>query len=291
MKVRGDRVIIQAFEETYDVIYIKREMEQYRVMQCRCMRSGEDYTVFHFRIAQMVRELLPLFYTLEEDTAYDDYKGCFSKDGELYVFFYQREGVPLSGLLVTQSLPLEQRNQMIKRIMEKFLLWRLPDFMICQLLDVSRIMWRDGEVEFDYDWNPAFGKDSGMTEVNQRMEKLLKDVFSEEVGRGSIPGLAGIITRLEQNVPEDFFAVYEAYSSLYDVLEKEAGEYVTGFTKLKNKIAEVMQRGAEVLKVVLFLAAYTVALVLLVKELRSHKEKQEPAPGVIYETIGNLQIK
>ena len=163
--------------------------------------------------------------------------------------------------------------------------------MICQLLDVSRIMWRDGEVEFDYDWNPAFDKDSGMTEVNHRMEKLLRDVFSEEVGKGSIPGLAGMITRLEQNVPEDFFAVYEAYSSLYDVMEKEAGEYVTGFTKLKRKIAAAMQRGAEVFKVVLFLAAYTVALVLLVKELRSRKEEQEPSTGVIYETIGNLQIK
>lgn len=284
-------MVIQAFEETFDVIYIKRETEQHRVMQCRSTGNGEIYTVLHFKIPQLVRELLPRFYLLEKDTVYEDYRGCFSKEEQLYVFFYQREGVPLLRLTEGQSLSLEQRSQMIKRVLEKFLLWRLPEFLICQLLDIGRIMWRDGEVEFDYDWNPSFGSDSGMTQVNQRMEKLLRDIFAVEVDRGSIPGLAGMLTRLEQNVPEDFFAVYEAYNRLYDVLEREAGEYVTGITKWKNRFAAVIHKGAEVFPVVLFLAAYAAALVLLVREIRSREEKQETVQGVVYESIGNLQIK
>lgn len=284
-------MIIQAFEEIYDVVYIKRETEQYRVLECRYAKTNEDYTVLHFRTPQMVKELLPLFYVFEEEGTYEDYKGCFSKDEELYVFFHRREGTLLTNLMAEGALSLEQRNQMVKRILEKFLLWKLPDFLICQLLDVNRILWRGGEVEFDYDWNPAYGKDSKMAEVNKRMEKLLRDIFPEELDRGSIPGLVGMVTRLEQNVPEDFFAVYETYNSLYDVMEKEAGEYIGGFTKFKMRVGQLFQRGEEVFKTILFLAAYVVAVLLLVEEIRSRQEKKEIPEGVFYETIGNLQIK
>lgn len=284
-------MIIQALNKNFDVIHIIEEKEEYRVLQCRDFEGKVDYTMLHFRREEIIKRLLPSFYSLQENAVYEDYFGCFSKEEGLYVVFYKRQGVPLKKLLSDKFLSLEQRILIGKRILEKFLLWKLPDFLICQLLDVNRILIRNEEVEFSYDWDLSITGQPDMTVVSQRMKEFLQNLFSKEIEYAVSPKLINLLTYLEENLPEDFFAIYEAYSSLYDVLPREAEEYVSGFGKIKKRIRAFFNKGCECMKVILFLALYIAGILLIVNEIKNQNDKKEEPDGIIYETIGTLKIK
>lgn len=284
-------MIIQALNENFDVIHIKEVNSEYRILQCRTLKGKEDYTMLHFKKEETVKTLLPLLYSLQENTVYEDYYGCFTRNQELYAIFYKRKGVPLSEQLAGQQLSLEQRILIGKRILEKFLLWRLPHFLICQLLDSSRVLIRNEEVEFCYDWNLSMNEKPDITVVNQRMVQFLQDLFRKEAEYAISPKLMSLLDNLKQNIPKDFFAIYEAYSTLYDVMPKEAEEYVSGFGRIKQKIYALIKKSSEFMKVILFLVAYIATVLFLVNEIKSQDDKKEEQEGIIYEMIGTLKIK
>lgn len=284
-------MVIRALNEDFDVIHIKQISEEYAVLQCRIFGKQEDYTVLHFKKAETVKRLLPLFYSLQENIEFEDFKGCFSREEELYIVFRKRQGISLAEQLAGKTLSLEQRIRIGKQILEKLLLWRLPDFIICQLLDVTRILIRDNNVEFAYDWDVSMEENPSMTMVNQRMAELLMALFQEEAEHAISSRLMKLLDDLQQDVPADFFAIYEAYSGLYDVMPEEVGKYVSGFQKLKNNLSVLVKRGESLMKIVLFLAVYFAAVFLLVQEIKQQDVPEEKTEGIIYETIGTLRIK
>lgn len=284
-------MIIQVWNEDFDVIHIKEVNSEYRILQCRTLTGKEDYVMLHFRREETVKTLLPLFYSLQENTVYEDYYGCFTRNEELYAVFYKRKGVPLSEQLAGQSLSLEQRVLIGKRILEKFLLWRLPDFLICQLLDSSRVLIQDEEVAFCYDWDLSITGKSDIAAVNQRMVQFLQNLFQRETEYAISPRLMSLLDNLKHNIPQDFFAIYEAYSNLYDVMPKEAEEYISGFARIKQKLYPLVKKGSEYIGILFFLIAYAAAILFMVNEIKSRNDKREEPEGILYETIGTLRIK
>lgn len=284
-------MVIRAFDEDFDIIHIKQVSEEYSILQCRISGKKEDYTVLHFERAETVKRLLPLFYSLQDNMEFEDYKGCFSREEELYIVFRKKQGILLAEQLADNRLSLEQRIRIGKQVLEKLLLWRLPDFMLCQLLNVNRILIQNENVEFAYDWDLSMGENFGMTMVNQRMEGLLKDLFQEEAEHAVSPRLMKLLDDLERDIPEDFFAIYETYSSLYDVMPEEAGKYVSGFQKIKRNLSILAKKGEGLMKIILFLVVYFAAVLLLVREIKQQDTPEDETEGIVYETIGTLRIK
>ncbi len=282
---------IRAFDENFDIIHKNKISEEYSVLQCRIPGKTEDYTVLHFERAETVKRLLPLFYSLQENVEFEDYRGCFSREEELYIVFRKRQGISLAEQLAGSRLSLEQRIRIGKQVLEKLLLWRLPDFMLCQLLDESRILIQDESVGFAYDWDLSMGEHCSMTMVNKRMAGLLRALFQEEAEHAASPRLMKLLDDLEQDIPEDFFAIYEAYSSLYDVMPEEAGRYVSGFQKIKRELSLLVKKGQEPMKIILFLAVYAAAVLWLLQEIKQQEVRENKTEGIVYETIGALRIK
>lgn len=282
---------IRAFDENFDIIHKNKVSEEYSVLQCQIPGKTEDYTVLHFERAETVKRLLPLFYSLQENVEFEDYRGCFSREEELYIVFRKRQGISLAEQLAGSRLSLEQRIRIGKQVLEKLLLWRLPDFMLCQLLDESRILIQDESVGFAYDWDLSMGEHCSMTMVNKRMAGLLRALFQEEAEHAASPRLMKLLDDLEQDIPEDFFAIYEAYSSLYDVMPEEAGRYVSGFQKIKRDLSLLVKKGQRPMKIILFLAVYAAAVLWLLQEIKQQEVRENKTEGIIYETIGALRIK
>lgn len=282
---------IRAFYENFDIIHKNKVSEEYSVLQCRIPGKTEDYTVLHFERAETVKRLLPLFYSLQENVEFEDYRGCFSREEELYIVFRKRQGISLAEQLAGSRLSLEQRIRIGKQVLEKLLLWRLPDFMLCQLLDESRILIQDESVGFAYDWDLSMGEHCSMTMVNKRMAALLRALFQEEAEHAASPRLMKLLDDLEQDIPEDFFAIYEAYSSLYDVMPEEAGRYVSGFQKIKRDLSLLVKKGQRPMKIILFLAVYAAAVLWLLQEIKQQEVREDKTEGIVYETIGALRIK
>ncbi len=282
-------MVIQALNEKFEVVYIEEMIQGYQIIQCHTDGGREHYIMIHFMKENHVKQLLPLFFALRENTVYEDYKGCFTKEGSLYVVFYKRQGILLTELLNRNILTLEQRILIGKHILEKVLLWQLPDFLIHQMLSVEYILIEGEDVRFHYEWYIFYEEQPRMTAVNKRVAILLRNLFSEELERQMSPQLTELTKSLEQDIPEDFFAIYEAYSSLCDVMPKEAEAYIPGIQKLKMKLAEFYHKGLEVVKLIIFIAVYIMGIWLLEKEGKEVKGQEEP--GVIFERIGTLEIK
>ncbi len=282
---------IRAFDENFDIIHKNKVSEEYSVLQCQIPGKTEDYTVLHFERAETVKRLLPLFYSLQENVEFEDYRGCFSREEELYIVFRKRQGISLAEQLAGSRLSLEQRIRIGKQVLEKLLLWRLPDFMLCQLLDESRILIQDESVGFAYDWDLSMGEHCSMTMVNKRMAGLLRALFQEEAEHAASPRLMKLLDDLEQDIPEDFFAIYEAYSSLYDVMPEEAGRYVSGFQKIKRDLSLLVKKGQRPMKIILFLAVYAAVVLWLLQEIKQQEVRENKTEGIVYETIGALRIK
>lgn len=284
-------MIIQALNEEFEILHIRPVWQGYQIMQCRTTGRQEDFTMLHFVKEDYVRKLLPLFFSLKENVVYEDYKGCFTREEDLYVVFYKRGGIPLAKLLDDGALTLEQRTLIGKHILEKVLLWKLPDFLICQMLNTGRILIGNERIAFDYEWEFIDGNQPDMTMINEKIAALLKRLFQEEAQLPVSPGLVDLLEKLERDEPRDFFAIYEAYSRLYDIMPKEAEEYVPGIQRLKMKIQNGIQKFSGIFKIIVFAAVYFSAIFLLINGIRNKEADTQEEKGVIFERIGTLEIE
>ncbi|MCM1157419.1 MAG: hypothetical protein NC300_04160 [Bacteroidales bacterium] len=283
-------LVIQALNEEFEVIHIRQMQQGHEILRCR-QGDKEEYTLLHFRGEQEVKKLLPLFFALKENRVFEDYRGSFTQKGELYVVFYRQQGKPLSQLLAQEETDLEQRIAIGRRILEKVLLWTLPDFLVCQMLQPDRILVNNGEIAFDYEWETIGDTEAGQSGVNRETARLLRTLFRRETEQGISRMLLKLIEDLEKNIPEDFFAIYEAYTAVYDAMPKEAEEYESGILRMKNRFLQGLGHAADILKLLLLFTAYLLLVAVLVKEIRNKEEEGQEEQGIVFEYIGTLKIE
>lgn len=282
---------ICALNEEFEIIYVKQPEDTYGILQCETVESKEPYTILHFTEGLYLRTLLPIFFSLNDNMAYEDYKGCFVEDLDLYIAFHQRGGIPVTELIQENALSLEERIQIGKRVLEKLLLWNLPEFVVCRLLDIEHIRLLNGEVVFDYEWQLPWEMEADQILADKRAAELMKQLFEQEIEYSISPGLVELTAYLEQGRAEDIFAIYEEYCSLADVLPKEASEYVPGTRRLKQRLLQKVNKVLGLGKVLLAVAVYAGIIWLLVQEIEEQQRGQEEIQGVVFEKIGNLTIR
>ncbi len=283
---------IQALQETFDVIYISEPAGEYRVLYCRGNYAGDTYAILNFQDRGMVREVLPHFHALEGNTAWSCYKGCFTRGGELYAVFMSAEGTRFTELLESGALSLERRLQVGKEFLEQLLLWDLPEYFLCQFLDVKRMQIRSGRAEIYYGWDVSVGREAGQKEVNERMADFLEHLFfgEEEWASPSLTELRDRLRAQEETSRMDFFSIYRAFEELCEKMPEEVGKPLTWFERLRGKMIELVHRGKGILEAVLFLIGYVAVVVLFLYGLREFVSGVEEE-GVRYESIGTLKIK
>lgn len=281
-----------ALNEHFEVIHIKPMEQEYEIVQCQADNGNERYTMLHFTNEAYVRELLPPFFALMDNHMYEDYKGCFTNGEDLYLVFYQGEGIPLTELLQENTLSAGQRLQIGKHILEKILLWQIPEFMVCQLLcDMGQIRVTGETVAFDYEWKQKIRLEADMGLVNECMAEFIKRLFQREIEYGIDHRLTELVAYLEEGKPEDVFAVYEAYCNFLDGLKVGEDAYVSRKKRLGQKVSGVVKKGLKIGEMLLVFAAYLAAAGLLVQEIQEGKKEKQEAQGVVFEKIGNLTIR
>lgn len=283
-------MVIKALDKEFEVIHVIDKSSAYRILQCYDTEERQAYTILHFRENEKIKQLLPVFYLLSENGLCEDYRGCFSSEEGLFCVFCKRKGIPLD-VWLEEEPSLDQRIQIGKKLLEKMILWKMPDFMLCQLTDRKKILVREEEVEFDYDWDFELTEPYNMAVINQRMKILLECLFHTEISHSVSPALMKLIKELEQNMPEDFFAIYEAYSNLYEDMAEDVDHYISKFEKAKIRVQFFMQKVIEIGKVMICVLAYVVAVYLFVSGIKEQEKKREDVEKVLYERIGTLEIR
>lgn len=284
-------MVIQALEKEFEVIHRRQMWQGYEILQCRSKEERQDYIMLHFMKERFVKELLPVFYPMQENRDYEDYKGCFTRSGGLYVVFCKRQGIPLRKLLMEGSYPLQKRILIGRQVLEKLLLWNPPELSACQMLNADYILVRDDQIFFNYEWDLPYELPNDMNAVNQKMAGFLKILFEDENNKGMSPVLMELLESLEEDRPSDYFAVYEEYSRLYDALPQEAEAYVSGAEKIRRKLKRFAKVLLGIGKAALFAALYVVVIYLFVHEMQLQEAEKQAEQGIIYEKIGTLTIQ
>lgn len=284
-------MVIRALGKEFEVIHMREMWQGYEVLECRPRGEQQEYVILHFVKESFVKELLPIFYPMQENKDYEDYIGCFTRSEDLYVVFYKRKGIPLRKLLMEHTYSLQKRMLIGKQVLEKLLLWNPLELAACQMLNVDNILIRDDQVFFSYEWDLPYELPGDMNAVNQKMADLLKNLFEDEIAKAMSPVLMELLEALEQNRPSDYFAVYEAYNRLYEILPQEAETYVSGLQRVRNRMVRIGKTLLGIGKLALFLAAYIAVIYLFVLEMRMQEEEKLAEQGVIFEKIGTLTIR
>lgn len=281
---------MQALGEVFNVINV-REMEYgNQIMYCSD-EKGREYTVLHFIQEKCVKSLLPLFYTLQKNSDFEDYKGCFSNNEELYAVFYKRNGIPLRSLLKEEKMSLEQRIILGRKLLEKILLWKLPEFLICKMLDTEYVLLKGEEIVFDYGWKFFSSNAGDMTTVNKAVVVLFRELFSEEINNASSPCFMELLDYIDRDRPEDFFEIYEEYSRISSVMSGEVMAQISIRQKWKYKISALGKRVLPAVKAVIFIVVYIMAVAMLLEVIHNNERKKEEIQGVVFESIGTLPIQ
>ncbi len=282
-------MVIRAFGEQFEVVYAKGLELEYAILQCRELLGGSEYTFLRFKGEQQIKYLLPYFSELEGNTDYRDYRGCFMQQEELYAAFYRKNGRPLSDLLENGQLPLEQRLLLGRRILEKFLLWMLPPFMVGQLLDLDKILVHGDEISFDYTWRAPVELSDDMALVSWKAAGLIEALTEQELAFGAGTEFTEFLERLKRGKMKDIFQIYEEYDRVYHTLPPQT-ERLTGIAAWKAKFLGFVNGKKSMINAALLVLAYMAIVIALVSGMRKGKPEEEQESGVAFERIGTLEI-
>ncbi len=284
-------MFIRAFGEEFEVIHGKGSGTEYAVLQCREVRGKMEYTFLCFSGERQVKNLLPYFSELTEVKEYRDYKGCFTEDGKLYLAFCKKNGSTLANQLERGVLSLESRTLVGRRILEKFLLWMLPCFMVGQLLNLDRILVNGEEIAFDYEWQAPVELDDSMEALDRKMAQFFEELFEKELDYEPIDFLR-FLERLKQGRVKDLFQIYEEYDQVCGTLFL-AMEKPSVLERLKARLSELAGKSEELVKVLALFIGYLAVIIALIYGIQSRKEeeKEEQEQGVIFEKIGDLDLQ
>lgn len=289
---KGENMDIQVFDKVYQIIYKNQITDDYEILQCKGVEDETEYTLLHIMDYEMIKDLLPILNVLQNSMLFQDYKGCFSKEKDLYVIFVRHNVTLLNDILKEEKLSIEKKLHIGKKILEKILLFNLPDFMICHVLSTDYIMFENGEVFFCYDWKELWkAEKSDMRMIHLQMKNLFEHIFQYEITLGMSSELGTLMQALEKEEFEDFFGIYEAYTSLSQVILGETQEYDKTEHTFFYKVSKALKKAEGVLQIVLFLFIYILIVWFLVETIKSAEQNEEPKIGIIYESIGTLKIR
>lgn len=285
-------VLIHVFGEELKVLHIDSR-ENHEILQCYSLREKRQYLLLHYIEYGQVKRLLPYYFSLMDNDVFEDYKGCFTENGELYLAFYKRYGETLKDLLQKEMLSLEKRILLGRRLLEKILLWKLPCGVAGQVLAAERILVDGEELAFDYAWEGEVETEDDICLFAERMSDLTEVLFRQEISHGAGAKLTEFLTELKQGKMTTILDIYEEYCSMCEHLPDECAEEITLTARLKRIYLKCSERLQQSAGEFLFFIGYVTVLVLLIVGIQKQKEEKqkEKAQGVVYTEIGTLSIR
>lgn len=285
-------MLIHVFGEELKVLHVDSR-ENYEIMQCYSQQEKRQYLLLHYMEYGQVKRLLPYYFSLMDNEVFEDYKGCFTENGELYLAFYKRYGQPLKNLLQKGTLSLERRILLGRKLLEKILLWKLPCGVAGQVLAAERILVDGEELAFDYAWEGEAETEDDICLFAEKMSDLTEVLFRQEISRGAGEKLTGFLTELEQGKMATILDIYEGYCNMCEHLPDECAEEITLTARVKRVCLKCSERLQQSAGEFLLLIGYITVLALLIIGIQKQKEEKqkEKAQGVVYTEIGTLSIR
>ena len=216
---------IQTLKHQYYILQKVRKTEQFEQFLCEDTedKSGQMYDIFRFGQRELVVKLIIVFMDLKKNKAFEDFRECFSKDGELCLVFTHSKESSLVEKLEKEVCILKERIAMGRNLLERILLLDMPDMLVYDILQGERICVAASlDVSFQYSLDQIEDFESvTIKRIQDRMADVFSILFERELRLEASTDISDFIKNLRDGVYKEYLEIYQAYSQLSDKLNQE----------------------------------------------------------------------
>lgn len=282
-------MVIETYKHKYPVCCVKEVNDTYESYICRSETDGRLCSVLSVKDKRLIAGIIEGLTTIVDPETFTDFLEHFICEDKLCVVMRFREGMSLEKKLSTEVMPLAERLEIGRRILEKIIIRRIPDYFLAKCCHTKNII-------IDRDLTPHFNYPIEDIELMWKytqsaamacVENLLREMFSAELERRVPTALMNFFDEL----PGCFETggLIEVYSAYYNMMpmasENETGEEPKTFWFIAwEKIKSTAARFKKVLLAAIILAAVGYLFYIIV-DIGRHEEKTDN-----FSSIGTLEI-
>lgn len=287
-------MMIQTAYHAYRIIYKKKEQDSFSIYVCQSdiPEIKDEYTLLVFRKKEDICQILTLNLLQKEITNHlIDFVESFVWKESFVMVFVRKSGIPLKEWMQKKEPVFSERLEMAKRILERFLLLNLPEYLLAAILqDTCIFITKSEEVVFRYEPESFLLSDKDVSEcIRKGFEELFAFLFQRELEAKMSDELLDFMDAVKKEEYQDVFYLYQKFHAMRErLLGQEAVDSWIPMGRMQS-LRRRVEKWMNICKRLLPLLLVTAAMILLLYWI-SHPE-QEEAPEHTIEKIGTLYIR
>lgn len=284
-------MIIKTYEKDYYIIQRLEVTQDFERLICEEIleNSRPKYIIIKIFNRDMAYKVIPFFTTLKENKTFEDYKDCFSKEGEFYLVFLYNEGKNLQDKLKDEYCTLRERIEIMKKILEKIVIFDIPYYFIYDLIKNNNIMISDA-LEVFYNYSLLEYKEYeniGIKNINEVLANLYNDIFKIEIKNNSSNLISGFYKSLQEQKYNNYIQIYQDYNILYNELINNEKINLVRPNSIILKIWDRIKKTKKYLKPLFIIIVLISVIGYMIFVSITDKKKE----GIKFEYIGDLNLK
>lgn len=216
---------IQTLKHQYYILQQVRETEQLEQFLCEEAESGSGqlYDIFRFCQRELVVRLIVVFMDQTKNRAFEDFRECFSKDGELYLVFTHSKEISLVEKLEQELCVLKERIAIGKNILERILLLDMPDMLVYDVLKGDRIRVAASlDISFWYSMEQVEKMEEiTIRNIQSRLAEVFCILFQREIQMEASTDILDFVENLRNGIYQSYMEIYQGYAQLTERLSRE----------------------------------------------------------------------
>ena len=280
-------MVIRTFEHEYPVIGVKENTELYDSYICRDAASSGLCRILSIKDRSLFPGLVSWLTDNINAEAFTDYRESFIYDDKLCIVMKYTEGISLSKKLATESVPLRERLELGRKLLERIVLQDIPDYFLAKCLVPEQIIVdNDLTVSFNY---PIEDIVTGREQSGRsNIVSVFSLIFDRELQRKVPDVLIKFFERLPELANGRMIDLYSEYYLLMGALEsydENGDEPKTFWYKLWSKLKKIFRiiKKLVILALIILSIAYLIYLII-------DPDKNKSSNGHFH-SIGLVDIK
>ncbi len=279
-------MIIYTYGHEYPVTSVQKTNERYSIYMCTNSRDGSLCRIMSVKDRSLFPELVSWLSNVVDPSVFTDYIEHFIFDDQLCIVMKYTQGTTLADKTDTEGMPLRERLELCRKILERAVLLDIPDYFLDKCMDVGNIIVSpDLTVNFNYPIEDIIG--TRECDPMRKAEKLLRFFFAYELERKVPDELIKFFGEMPELVKSNKIELYSRYYLMMNTLiESDAGgeEPKSIWFRIWDKIKKLW---GKVKKIIMFLLL-AAAITYLVFTIQTSGPSTKSKPN--FDSIGTVTI-
>ena len=279
-------MVIYTYGHEYPVTSVQKSTETYDCYICNDNENGGFCRILSLKDKTVFPELVGWLTQNVDPSVFTDYREHFMFEDTLCIVMKYTQGVSLADKIDVEPLPLKERLELCRRILERTVLLDIPDYFLEKCFDTHNIIVSsDLTVNFNYPIEDITGQKECLP--LKTAEQFLRSMFAREIERKVPDELIAFFNEFSDIAGSNKIELYSRYYMMmtrFIEREPEEEEPKSIWYRIWDKIKKIWQKLKKVL-MFLLLAAAVFYLVFTIQTSGSSKKKQSN-----FDSIGTLTI-